>query len=247
MKSKRLLLLAALLGIITTFLVYYYLEGLTAAATSEATGKVLVARQDIPADTLVTAGMVEVARIPQEYIHPRAFSAPEQVVGGVTTAPIIAGEQLLRSKVVSEKEKSAALAYRIPPGKRAVSVPIDEISGVSKLIRVGDHVDVIGTVIIPRTNPATGQQEQKVFTVVTLQDVEILAIGQDLNDTGDSGNDAERLTATLAVTVAQAQPLIMANEQGTIRFLLRSPVDREIVPTIPFELENLLNGKAGES
>jgi len=245
MKSKRLLFLAALLGIATSVLIFFYLEGLKTSIVNVETGEVLVARQDIPARTLITSDMLEVARVPRNYIHPQAISKLDTAAGGVTVSPIVQGEQLLRSQVVRQQDSRADLAYRIPPGKRAVSIPIDDISGVSGFPRVGDHVDVIGTVTIPVPGPS-GQEVQRVFTVVALQDIEILAVGQSGESSGGSAvkkQGGEKQTATLAVTLAQAQPLVMASERGSIRLLLRSPVEQGTVPTNPFELRDLL--KAG--
>lgn len=90
---------------------------------------------------------------------------------------------------------------RIPEGKRAISIPIQAVNAVSGLIRVGDRVDVLVTLPVPREkekadsnapaapmNIGTGankffmnapakQDDTEDKTFYLMQDVEVLTVG----------------------------------------------------------------------
>jgi len=97
---------------------------------------------------------------------------------------------------------------------------------------VGDHVDVMVTV----NASIQGAGEAKTYTVLTLQDIEVLAVGS--RGVGDEAAAAGNLT--VAVTPQQAQPLILATQEGQIRLMLRSPVDDSTFDLPPYEIKNFV-------
>jgi hypothetical protein len=81
-----------------------------------------------------------------------------------------------------------------------------------------------------------------VITVVALQDVEVLAVGKNLELVREQGKEqkVEVKTMTVAVTLEEAKPLVLADEEGKIRMALRSPLEKGKVLSAPFELEDFL-------
>ncbi|NPV28910.1 MAG: Flp pilus assembly protein CpaB [Firmicutes bacterium] len=221
----------------------YYLRLAEEARTHVEKGSVVVARSGVPAKVRVAREMLDVVEMPAAYIHPRAARKLEDVVGAITREPLVAGEQVLLDRVVRETETKAGLSFLVPPGKRAVTVAADEVTAVGWHVQPGDRVDVIGTVEVPmpgKTEP--GKREDRVITIVALQDVEVLAVGKNLEFVREQGKEkkVEVKTVTLAVTPEEAKPLVLADEEGTIRLALRSPVEKGKVSSAPFELEDFL-------
>lgn len=162
--------------------------------------EVLVAAQNIPkeivVDNLVSDGMVETAGIPRRYLAEGVLTSLDGYLGYVVAAPINKGEQITTTKFIRPEE--IGLAFIIPEGMTAVSIPINEIIGVSNLINVGDRVNIIAT-FFPDELSSTGTQAvgeeqtegepavsstketvagiEKETTITLLWNVEILYIG----------------------------------------------------------------------
>lgn len=232
-------------------LVYYVLSHSTAPPQPQQaeTTPVVVATTNIPAYTKVTPGMVEVKQVPATTAPSNAFGQAEQVVGRITQYAIAAGQVLVRGDVV-EAGAAQGLTFVIPAGKRAVTVALDEISGVGGFVYPGDRVDILAT--FDRDGSAT--------TKIILQDIEVLAMNemtvrpaatqgekQSESEQEDKGKKREESpssekvkSATLAVTPDEAQRLILAAYKGSIHLVLRAREDSSLVadttPTTDYEL-----------
>ncbi|KUK31496.1 MAG: Pilus assembly protein, Flp-type [Thermoanaerobacterales bacterium 50_218] len=236
------MVIALILAAVAAGAVYLYLQQVQMAATG-VKGTVVVARSAVPEKTRITRSMVEQVEMPADYIHPRAARSLNDVVGAITCQPLVAGEQIIMDRIVKEKEAKAGLSYLVPQGKRAVTVAVDEVSAVGWHVRPGDHVDIIGTIEVPMPGRGSqGERENRVITVVALQDVEVLAVGTNVEIVRDQEKEKkiETKTVTLAVTLEEAKPLVLADEEGKIRMALRSPLEKGKVPSAPFELEDFL-------
>lgn len=230
MKSRYIILLSIIFGLLTGYLIFNYLTRVEQAMTNIEYGEVVVAVRDLPAKTLLTKEMIEVKKVPRDYIHPQALTTKEEVIGSINITPLVIGEQVLKSKVAGRGDFKNGLSYMVPLGKRAITVAVDDVSGIAGLIRPGDRIDVAAAVNIPE-----GQKEIP-FALVVLQNIQVLAVGRNMEvkDTQDNK------TVTLAVTVEEARPLVLASSKGSIRLMLRSPADNSTFYTIPFKAENFL-------
>nr|WBU15377.1 Flp pilus assembly protein RcpC/CpaB [uncultured bacterium] len=238
--NRAMLVLALGLGLISALLVYAAIRvagGRAGGGGGEGTA-VVVAAQDIPARTRITADMVRVTEVPSDLLTPGAFTRPADVIGKTARFPIAAREQLTKEKLAetslsSDVGRDLPLAIQIPQGKRAVAIKIDEEKGVGGLVLPGDFVDVIG---VFEVRSGEGGSRQLVSMVV-VQNVEVLAVAQQTAelppDAGDlspeervnlrAGEpDPDARTVTLAVTPQQAQVLALAAERGSLRLSLRS-------------------------
>jgi Flp pilus assembly protein CpaB len=191
------MILALLLGGIAAALVYSYVTSVQKQAalasvqpptpTPVPRGRVLVARTDLPARTLLNADLVELRELPLEALAPKALTSTSDLVGKQLAVPVAAGEQLLQSKLRDPKSLDAdTLAQMIPPGKRAVSLAFSEVQGSGGLVVPGDHVDVIATFKKEAMGKDTG--------MILLQDVLVLAVSQ--------STSAEELTPGVATPTA---------------------------------------------
>jgi pilus assembly protein CpaB len=179
---------------------------------------VVTAAQDIPLNTTVTKEMLLVKKIPQAYAHPQAYSAVEQAVGKTSKVQILNGEQILPNIVAAKDKAGNKFSYNITDKQRAITVAVNEVTGVGGYPVVGDMVDILLTRVTAGTT----------FTGTIFQYKEILATGSMSVPTED-GKQKVVPTITLSLTPAEAQQLTLAETTGKIKFSLRAPVDREIV------------------
>ena len=191
----------------------------------------VVAVRDIPENFKLDETMVEIVMVPRKWRQPKAMSEVDDVLERITSLPILEGEQVLFTKVVTPYE--AGLAYYVPPRMRGVAVAVDEYSAVGGLVRPGNYVDILGTFDF-----GTGDKSD-VRAVTLFQRVQVLAVGDDvgqptavtLADGEDyvyepQGLDGNR-TVTLAVYPDEAQKLILAQELGALSLTLRSLYEQE--------------------
>jgi pilus assembly protein CpaB len=157
--------------------------------------------------------------------------APKMAVGDEKLAlertllfPMTANEPVTLSKI-SSVAGGEGLPSTIDLGMRAISVPINDTSGVSGLIQPRSHVDVLFT--------KPGSVAEAVTTTI-LEDVIVLAIGRTTESTSAATTPAlatqaaarpSAQSATLLVTPQQTQLLELAKNQGKISLALRNPLD----------------------
>lgn len=102
-----------------------------------ATEHVVVATRDLAPGTPVRAGDVEVVERPRAVVPDGALHQLGD--GQVASAAVAAGEVLVAARLAPLG--LTGLAATLPPGARAVAVPIE--AGSSPPLTVGDHVDVL--------------------------------------------------------------------------------------------------------
>ena len=136
-KRRKLLLVAAALGLLAAILTYTYIRTLETSDTQTVKEVgVLVAANDIPAGATVGANMVRLAQVHVGSVHPEAAISTAEVVGRITKAPIFQGEQILRSRLLPAGV-TPSLTFAIPSDKRAISVAVNEVVGVAGFIKPG--------------------------------------------------------------------------------------------------------------
>src|SRR5688572_8525305 len=222
--GRKAALAAAVLGLLAAGLSWNYVQRAGDGARQGALVPVVVAAQDVAVRTQVTEGMLTVKQVPAEARHEKAFTSLEQLNGKVTNLPIAAGEQVLSTKFFARKEDSG-LAFRIAPGKRAVSVNVNEVISTGGLIVSGDFVDIIAIFTSGGSGASQGDATTDSAGMV-LQNIEVLAVARSIqtsvadptgaaavagNVTGNRPESRQEAvarptarTATLAVTPEEA-------------------------------------------
>jgi pilus assembly protein CpaB len=228
MRNKLIIVIALVCGLLAAFLVYNYLNNVNKEADQRVYTQVVIAAKDIPANTTLTAEMVELKPFPSELMNNYELIGVPEAVGKLAIIPIKKGEVLLQNHLVKPGENTDQLSYVVPEGFKAISVPVDEVSGVGYMVKRGDRVDIISVI-------DGGDASIPSRSLVVLQDIEVLAIGTEL--TPASVNIADKpKTYTLAVSLADSLKLNMAIQKGSITLLLRSPADKTNNAPAPFGL-----------
>ena len=236
--NRGLILLGLFLGLLSAVLVVVYLSQAGEGGGGEVSGAevttVVVASQDIAAGSRIIEGMVKTKEIAIDTVLAGVFSDTEGVIGQVARVPLVAGEQVITTKVTATGAAIAdgenpPLAFVIPEGKRAVSIQVSNVIGASGLIRPGDYVDVILALQI-QVGSGDGSQNQIAQTI--LQNVLVLSVDQDVTRAVVSEGEAapvvgdgtdvnpEATTVTLAVSPAHGEVLTVAEACATPRLAL---------------------------
>jgi len=237
---KKIVLFALIAALCAGALLYFYLGNLEAQKEVKVEyDNVVVALTKIPAYTPITVDMVTFKQVPQGYAHPLAAHTLEEVLGFVTESDIIEGEQLLPAKLKQYGETDSGLSYVVPEGMRAVTVGVDEVTGVAGFLQRGDYVDVISyttTTYLPAEAPVVAEGEEPTAaqlpqtlstTLVAAQNVRVAAIGTSLS--GTTTVDGETVTGynsvTLLLTPEDTMRVLQGARSGAIILILRATGD----------------------
>ena len=201
---------------------------------------VVVASAAIPYGGKVDASHLIVEQLPAAAAPPGAFSSPAQVIqrqGGVPIAliPIAAREPVLPGKL-SGGGARAIVSAGITDGMRAYTIAVTDTAGVGGHVLPNDRVDVIVTRQPPTPKAVKDLCGECKFerADVVLQNVKVL--GMDLNVDPTSTQSAMAHTATLEVSVQDAQKLAVAAQIGTMSLALRRVGQSDITPVRTVEV-----------
>jgi pilus assembly protein CpaB len=199
-RGGRLLLLLAILVIVAGALIFFVIsqpqvtpQEVTPQPTEELTRSIVVARIDIPANTVITDTItyLNTREIPESEFNAapgQYFTDASQVVNKQTVRQVNFDQPIRRADIIDP-----GLSIQIPTAQagqtrpKAIPLRVNSESGVADLIRPGDFVDVLATFevqvtiirpgfdennqIILREEPFTGRS-----TKTLIQNVQVLQI-----------------------------------------------------------------------
>lgn len=183
----------------------------------------------------IQESMIEVRHVSKEAAPETGFKDKSEVLGRVTTWPVPKGTPIA-AMLLAPKGTPPGMAVMIEDGFRAVAVKIDESAGVAGWIKPGSRVDVI----VLLSNPDRSQGNQS-FSKVILQNVEVLAVGQELGKAGDTAASVTK-TVTLKVSPNDVPKLHLAETKGKLRLAMRGQRDSTIAQEKVTTDNDLLGG-----
>ncbi len=189
------------------------------------TATVVVADVDMSFGVDVLDGMVRLQDWPRDLLPPGAFTSLDEVVGDAdkgfrrTKRPIVAGEPLLAGKLSGFGEK-VTIAHVIDPAKRAMSIRVDDVSGVGGFVTPGDRVDIV----------LTQQRDGDDIATTILQDILVRATDQLADE--DRNKPVVARTVTVELFPDEAQKLILAQQSGRLSLTLRPVGNHDALPTL---------------
>jgi pilus assembly protein CpaB len=139
---------------------------------------VVVAKESIPAMTLMKGTTVMVKKVASTAAPKGALRDPVQVVGKVLIVPVAEGEALTESKFAKDGS-GINLASILPTGKRAVTISLNDATGMVGLLYPGSVVDVM--ISLQASNSL------ETVTRTLAQGVQVLAVGSE-----SVGSDPEK-------------------------------------------------------
>lgn len=243
MQQRNLIIIgvAVFIGLFAVYLANSYFSGAQERQDREAAqaqmAQIVVATQPMQFGTTLGSTNLRLANWPANSVPQGAFvSVDEAMRGGrVALRPIAIGEPILADKVSGEGGR-ATLASIIPEELRAVSIPVNQVSGVAGFVRAGDVVDVMLT----RQIPGEGAQRDDKMTTVVLENIYVLAIDQVANENETEPKVGQ--TATVQTDVIGAQKLALAREIGSLSLMLRNVENQAVGGTRTVTVADLGGG-----
>ena len=233
MRARAMIMLglALALGAVAVFLARDWLESQVqqpVAAVEKPTlalTTVVVSRAKLAFGNRIAGEHVREIKWPLDSVPVGAFKTVDELFGKgeerVVLRPISPGEPILPGKVSGFGEK-ASLSTILEKHMRAVTIRINDTSGVAGFVLPGDKVDIL----------LTRDDNGQLITDILLQNVKILGMDQKVEDV--EGKPRVAKAATLEVTPVQAQKIALAQRVGQLSFMLRSisnaaPAERQTI------------------
>jgi pilus assembly protein CpaB len=194
---------------------------------------IMVAAHALGIGTKLDATSVKTARWSRDSLPPGAFTDAAGILNKYTKTSFVENEPIVGDRLFGGEKNAGVLPLLIPTGMRALSVPVDEVSDIAGFVLPHAHVDII----VSAANAGGGAP----LTKIVLQDVEVLAIAQDIEQVGDKAQPVH--VVTMLVTPDQAERLTLASTQGGLRLALRNYDDKAVVATNGITTAQLLGAQ----
>ena len=216
MKTNRptiVLVLALLAGVMTTALTARWLQAQTADHSP-----LVVANVDVPLGTPLEAAMLTTVAWPPNARPHGAVQDPGALIGRVTRTSLSRHEPVLEAKLAAVGSRGG-LSAAISPGKRAITVKVNEVVGVAGFALPGSVVDVM---VHTQTDDIRNKPSAALSKIV-LERILVLAVAQDASRDANAPRVANAVT--LEVTPEEAERMDLARSVGTLSLVLRNPSD----------------------
>ncbi len=218
--QQHRVLLAFGIAWLSALLLSWWVYKRTTAPQARDLVSVVAAAHDLAIGKRIQADDLKLLMLDRKDLPRGIFLKTADLVDRDVAMPIIAGELVLNGKLAA-KGSGEGLTALIEPGMRAVSVQVNEISGVSGFIQPGTRVDVLFTRVFSNGDAAT---------TTILQNVKVIAYGRQLDPAAkvDPRDTSRPTVATLLATQEQAQKLVLAQQRGRIQLVLRNGLDDQV-------------------
>ncbi len=236
MNAARIVLIVVALAAagLTVFLIRNYLADQVPPPQQQpvatiASIHVLVAERDLPAGTILNPEAFRWQPWPKKainenYVQRKDGTDPiKELTGAAVKRIITAGDPIIRQKLVSP-DTPGFLAGVLPPGTRAISIPISGPDAASGFILPGNLVDLVLTQQHGVTL-TSGAQASRLVSETIMEKLRILAIDQSVDDSGAQARIGS--TVTVGVSPKEAEIITVAKRMGTLSLLLRSLTEPE--------------------
>jgi len=221
------LLMALVFGATATFMALGWMKSQSQRQVEQAakvpTSPVVVATKDIEAANPLRAEHLSIVQWPQATCPKGSFGRVDQLTGRVATLPMNAGEPVLEPKLAPQGTPAGMVAL-VPADKRAMTVKVDEASGVAGFIIPNNRVDVIAAI-------NRGEYSNDPLAKIVLENVRVLGTGQKIVEKDPDGKPHIVPTVTLEVTPEEGERLALAAQESHLCLVLRSQKDENPTET----------------
>ncbi len=199
--------------------------------------EIVAAAHDLAVGAKIDPEAIRLLRWPRDSVPPGAFTDPQAAIGAFTRSDFFANEPIVANKLYIGERVGGVMPLLIPAGMRAMSVPVDEVADIAGFVQPHARVDVLVAV-------SGGTNDAPPFSRMVVQNVEVLAVAQEIERTKDEPTVVK--VVTLLVTPEEAEKLALASREGTLRLAMRNYADTKIVTTSGFDVLDLMRlGKGG--
>jgi len=236
------LIFAGLAGVLTLGLLRQNVSG---AEGNVNTRPVVIAVVDVPFRRSIGEGEVAIRDLPVDSIPEGAATTLDQVIGKMSTVDIFTNEPFLVQQLVTPEIVTQQVALTVPKGKIVAAVPTTSRLISNRLIRPGDHIDLLATFEVEVMREQGGGPLPT--SVGLLQDLEVYAIilpVANIDESADALNgrteggvfrtpDAEGQSILLAIDTQDALAVRhILDVGGELDLAVRAPGDDTIANVV---------------
>jgi pilus assembly protein CpaB len=182
---------------------------------------VVVAARPLSVGTNVKPADIKLVKIATTAFPKGAFGKAEEVIDRPVISNVLLDEPILEGRL-AVRGSGLGLAPVIPVGMRAVTVRVNDVTGIAGFVLPGMRVDVLVT---GRPPSADGT-----ITATCLQNILVLSAGTTIQPDA-RGQTIQAATVTLLASPDEAETLTLANNEGRIQLVLRNGSDHTIEKT----------------
>jgi pilus assembly protein CpaB len=174
----------------------------------------IVAARDLAAGTRLTPDDLAVRSFPAQWVASDTLPLARlgELDGRVLGAAIRAGDALVPAHTV---QPQPAFSAHLAPGRRAITLPVDQVNSLSGLLQPGDLIDLY----------VSFDHHRKRLTMPLLQGVLVLATGRETRTSEAGAEETAYSTVTLDAAPDDVVKLVAARQAGTLTAILRHPGD----------------------
>lgn len=259
-QESKNLWLAVIFAVIGAGLLYSHIQEKNKEVTKKYGAKttVVIAKKGISEMAPINETQIELKEMPIEFVSPGSITDPNDIIGMVALVSFKKGEQLLRNKI-TKPSPLTGLSLQVSPGKRAITIPVDEMRAVAKLLKPGDRIDILAAISVGK-----GQSRRKEVKPI-MQSASILATGVQItnelpvlyekNKRGDAviiknlTRNTNFSSVTIEATPLEAQKIFFILNQNPkdLMMVLRHPTDTGPVRISSTTSETLVGRRAPAS
>lgn len=214
MRNARALIMLGISVLVAGVVVYFASLWLSEQGDL-ATAKIVVAKSEIAPGTPVTPAVVSLADWPRASVPKGAFDDVAKIKDRVVSASVSTGEPVLESKLAPVGSKGGLSAV-ITPGKRALTVKVNEIVGVAGFALPGNYVDIMVNTQDEHGNP---------ISKIVLEKILVLAVAQEAER--DPTKPKVVSAVTLELSPEDSERLDLARSIGSLSLVLRNQLDSD--------------------
>jgi pilus assembly protein CpaB len=224
------LVLAIGFATLATYMAMGYLNRQAAVPLKTKTSLVVVAKSAIDPASRVSRAQLKTEVWHQEKPPEGSFSTLAQLDERVAGTLIMPGDLILENKL-APKGTVPGITALLSPNYRAMTVKVDEASGVAGFLIPGNRVDVV--VVADK-----GEYNKDPLAKLLFQNLKVLGTGQKL-ETRPGDKPQIVPTVTLEVEPEQGERLALAAQEGRISLVLRGQGDQQLVETLGADASKL--------
>lgn len=229
MRNTRALIMLGISVAVAAIAVYFASDWL-ARQGDIATAKVVVAKAEMAPGAPITPETITVTDWPRASVPKGAFTDAALLKDRVVNTSHSVGEPILESKLAPMGSKGGLSAV-ITPGKRALTVRVNEIVGVAGFALPGNFVDIMVNTQDERGNP---------ISKIVLEKILVLAVAQEAER--DPTKPKVVNAVTMELTPEEAEKLDLARSIGSLSLVLRNQLDSEDLASGGARKKDLLAG-----
>lgn len=202
---------------------------------------VVVLKRTVPPGTQLSADDLTTGQVAIESKPEGAFTTATELVGRVSAVQLNKGQAVMEP-LLAPGGSGSGLAAIVPPGMRAITIEVNEFSGLAGMVTPGCMVDVLACV--------QGDGDTEMLSRTIVQNIKVLAVGQRMSPGRPESRDGQPepfRSVTLLASTEESEAIDLAASTSRPRLVMRSGLDVEKTTSEGITVADLRGGKASNS